>query len=395
MFGAWLGWSVLAFGVASSLAVSDPETSLAWRSDQSASLARAAALRFDNGSSVADNLAAARLASQALRHGPLEEPALRTLGFIAAEANERERAERLLLLAESITHRDVRTEAWLLTAALRASNYRGAITRADAVLRVSEGNRYMLAQLVQIASDVRAVHPLVRVLSLRPPWRSSFLTLLGADAQGPDTPFMIFEGLKSAGSPPSEAETEPYFARLVAAGLYRPAYERWNVLYAQPALPAEGIYDGRFAGAPGPPPFNWDIATSAELATESDIAGLKGLHVAYSTAGKEEFARQLLMLPTGGYDLSGVVAFDAPPEPGQLGWTITCANDNALLLSARDFGAAAVPLRFSHPFTVPATNCDAQWLVLDGRAGATIQELNAWYANLRVVRTGPAAATSR
>ena len=396
--GLLLAWRVLALGVADTTDGSDPRAALAWRPTQAAALANAATDQFDTAKSPSQLASAEGLARRALSHGPLEASAVRTLGISAALSGRADRAANLLTLAQRITLRDAPTQLWLLDGSLKRSDYPGAVMHADVLMRTSPDSPYEDTLLIELASDPRAVAPLVAHLAAGPDWRRSFLARLGAEVIGPDTLFMVFRGLMSGPTPATAAETEPYFQRLVSGGLYQPAYLRWQYLFPPKDQSALGPpYDGAFMGLPGPPPFNWRLAdpdgVTAEFASRSDAAGDRGLHIAYNTASAPEFARQLILLPPGDYTLSGRVLLDSAPEPNQVGWAIKCVNADQPLALARDGGATGRWLNFTRPFTIPASNCDAQWLILDGRSGVEIAELSAWYSNLKISRA-PAASLS-
>jgi hypothetical protein len=400
--GLLLAWRVLALGMADTTNGSDPEAALAWRPTQAAALASAAAEQFNSAKSPAQIANAERLAAHALSHGPLEASAVRTLGLSAALTGYPDRAASLLALAERMTLRDVPTQLWLLDGSVKRADYPGAVMHADVLMRTTPDNSQVETLLIQLASDPRAVAPLVAHLTANPDWRRSFLARLGAEVIGPDTPFMIFRALMAGHTPATAEETEPYFQRLVAGGLYQPAYLRWQYLFSpQGQPPHRPPYDGAFVGLPGPPPFNWRLSdqsdATAEFASRSDAGGDRGLHVAYNTSSSPEFARQLLLLSPGDYELSGRVSFDSTPEPNQLGWTVKCANIDQPLAQARDGGETGQWLDLTHSFTVPASNCDAQWLILDGRSGSEISHLSAWYSNLRISRrpsASPSAVTA-
>ena len=388
--GLLLAWRVLALGIADTTYGSNPEAALVWRPTQAAALANAAAEQFNTAKSPAQIADAERDAVAALSNGPLEASAVRTLGLSAALTGHPDRAASLLSLAQRMTLRDVPTQLWLLDASVKRADYPATVMHADVLMRTTLEYSQVETLLIQLASDPRAVAPLVAHLYVNPDWRRSFLARLGAEVIGPDTPFMIFRGLMAGPTPATAEETEPYFMRLVAAGLYQPAYLRWQYLFSpQGQSPRGPPYDGAFVGLPGPPPFNWRLSESdgiAEFASRSDAAGDRGLHVAYNTSSSPEFAGQLLLLPPGDYVLGGRVAFDSAPEPSQLGWTVKCVNIDQPLAQARDGGETGQWLDFTHSFTVPASNCDAQWLTLDGRSGSEIAHLSAWYSNLKISR---------
>ena len=108
---------------------------------------------------------------------------------------------------------------------------------------------------------------------------------------------------------------------------------------------------------------------------------------------------ELLVLSPGGYSFSGKYKADLISERG-LQWRIACAGDKATELGQSEAISVTNPdwKDFEFSFTVPETDCPAQYLrlVFDARSASerfisgTIR-----YADLRIVRTPepePAAA---
>jgi hypothetical protein len=396
--GIWLSWRVLVLGVADVTERPDPGAALAWRPAQSTALAILAAKQFDDAKSAADLAGAEALARRSLALQPLQSPAVRVLGLAAALNNQAPRTDPLFSLAERISKRDGPAQLWLLDRALRAADYPAVVSHADALLRVNPDERpFLIPALIEASAGSRAVAPLADHLSARPDWRPQFLTRFGAESTDPKTPFLVFQGLKRGPAPATDDEIAPYFARLVAAGLYQDAYRRWSSLYAPNRASSVGQpYDGAFVGLPGPPPFNWILADGeAELGGQDDAPSHRGLHVTYDASSAHAPARQLVVLSPGDYELSGDVLFDTPPDPDQIGWVLKCVAGDEALADVRQNGAPEHWLHFSGRLSVPASNCAAQWLTLDARADGDIGDMSVWYANLKISPAGAPPTAAR
>jgi hypothetical protein len=392
--GIWLSWRVLVLGVADVTERPDPGVALAWRPQQSTALAILAARQFDDAKSAADLAGAEGLARRSLALQPLQSPAVRVLGLASALNNQVQRTYQLFSLAEHISKRDAPAQLGLLDRALRMADYPAVVSHADALLRVNPDERpFLIPALIEASADSRAVAPLADHLSARPDWRPQFLTRFGAESTDPETPFLVFQRLNAGAAPATDDEIAPYFARLVAAGLYQDAYRRWSALYAPNRVPSVAQpYDGAFVGLPGPPPFNWILADGeADLGGQDDASSHRGLHVTYDASSAHNPARQLVVLSSGDYELSGDVLFDTPPDTDQIGWVLKCVAGDEVLADVRLNGAPEHRLHFSGRMTVPASKCAAQWLTLDTRADGDIEDMSVWFSNLKITAVGPPA----
>lgn len=167
---------------------------------------------------------------------------------------------------------------------------------------------------------------------------------------------------------------------LVAARQYGRARAIWASA-AQARSASDRLYDGEFTEAKAPAPFNWVLVSSIVGRAERGARG--GLHVVFY--GREDglLARQLLLLPPGGYRISMEMAATAR-DAHALTWSVRC--------DGRAGPIAAIPLDVARSrswrFSVPA-GCAAQWLELSGVSTNAARQSEATIQNMRLVPERP------
>jgi hypothetical protein len=167
---------------------------------------------------------------------------------------------------------------------------------------------------------------------------------------------------------------------LVAARQYGRARAIWASA-AQARSASDRLYDGEFTEAKAPAPFNWVLVSSIVGRAERGARG--GLHVVFY--GREDglLARQLLLLPPGGYRISMEMAATAR-DAHALTWSVRC--------DGRAGPIAAIPLDVARSrswrFAVPA-DCPAQWIELSGVSTNAARQSEATIQNMRLVPERP------
>jgi hypothetical protein len=239
-----------------------------------------------------------------------------------------------------------------------------------------------------IAHAARGRSALEARLETRPPWGSSFLIALAAQAPEPAIALAYLSDLGATPAKPTAAEWTAYFARRVKDQAYGVAYLDWLRTLPPSALAqAKAIYDGGFAGLPGVPPFNWRLGGEAEIdRPKSEAAGV--LHARYDGYGAPELAEQLLLLAPGSYRFSGR-ARAAGDASGALAWILLCADAPGVILAQVPAPGAAGEWRaFSAAVQVPGAGCAAQWLRLTPLPVDHVRPVEVWYGALAMDRVG-------
>ena len=205
----WLGVEIVSNTTADALADIHPEAALSQSDHPAALVSRARReLAEAGGSQVSD--AVSRAAQRALRGDPLEAEALSLLALAAEADGDKGRAESLMQLAGARSRRDTRVQAWLLDRKLDAKEYAGALTHADAILRVRPDARdALLPVLTAFADDPEGRGLLSSLLKRSPPWRSWFLAHLPGESQRPTALYDLYAALETGQAPLTAEEFRP------------------------------------------------------------------------------------------------------------------------------------------------------------------------------------------
>ena len=386
--GAGVAWQITTRAVAHRFAQSDPSIALSWSSADPEALTRLSDQHLA-GQGAAKNLAAAEtLARRAIVVAPLQAEALRNLGLIADARRDHARAQAILIRAGYRGYRDVGTDAWLLQHALAGGALQEAFLRFDAILRTEpELADRLFPALAAVAGIPLTVGPLSKRLQSNPPWRTAALTYLGEHASDIRPIIALYNQLAAAGSPPTETEQGALLSRMIKDGQFADARHLWVSLIPAAPKPSELVYDGRFRGLVGPPPFNWSLVEPPGVAVQSAKADGRrstGLFVQYPVRDRARFAEQLLVLPPGTYRFTVRYRIATAAAGADLGWILRCASEGPPLMESRQKGDAVTAwAAVGASFTVPA-DCPAQWLRLDGRAGDGFGDLSAFYDDVAV-----------
>lgn len=360
----WLAYGAITTGMAAHHENRDAgNLALRWRANSPQALA----LEAERQTSAGRYEAAEALARQALRRSSLRADALRILALSASAKGRSNEALALMSRAGRLNPRDVQTQSWLFERAMARGDHRLAVLHADALMRRSpQAQAPLSSALVALLDDREARTALVQRLSVDPPWRGLFISVAarrGADADVA----ALFQALKPTPSPVTDAEAAPFFDRLVAEAKYRPAQRYFDAIVGGPNRAAALVYDGGFAGRPGPPPLNW-LATPAlggsarwTLDDGAPLGSLRIGHDGFSSSGP--LVSQLILLSPALYQVAARTRIDDPAAAGRFKLQITCAG-GPRLVSMTLRGAPGAWASSQAGFTVPPEACEAQWLLI-------------------------------
>jgi tetratricopeptide (TPR) repeat protein len=357
VLGIGLAWLSLMISIDNTIGRRAPEIAAQWGAGSATVAAMRAEQLAQPGATQQQIAEAHLLGQQALSREPINLPAVRTLAQAAALRNDLAGAERLFTYAESLSRRDLVTQLWQIEAKVRANDVQGALRHYDRALRTSFRARPLLFPvLASAASDPNVARPLGRLLAARPGWALDFLAVVANDQQASPTALatLLNEARLRASVPAERAPLATALARLTASGRYREAY----ALYQQ-AIGASSI-DYGFNRDPLLPPFDWSLADEADLTATIEPRGQgKALALQASDGSAGEFARRLLILAPGTYRI-GFNASGAGTDPlARAAVSLQCVKGDSLTHLPVTTAA-----RSQSVFTVPTSNCPAQWLVI-------------------------------
>lgn len=360
----WLAYGAIATGMAGFHENrGDGDQALRWRPTSPAALA----LKAERLTGVQDYEAADAAARQALGRSSLRADALRTLALSASARGRADEALTMMNRAGRLNPRDDQTQGWLFERAMARGDYRRAVLHADALMRRSPQTQAPLSSaLTALLGYGEARTVLVERLSVDPPWRGPFLSVAARKGADADVA-ALFQALKRTPAPVMDAEAAAFFSRLVAEARYRQAKRYFDAIVSASDQVAALVYDGEFAGRPGPPPLNWQATPGSggsarwTMDDGAPLGSLRVSHDGFSSSGA--LVGQLILLTPGFYQVSARARIDDPVAAGRFNLQITCASGSRLVsMSLR--GAPGSWASSQAGFTVPPEACEAQWLLI-------------------------------
>jgi hypothetical protein len=285
------------------------------------------------------------------------------------------RADRLMEIAGARSWRDTLGQAWLFGHELQQHDFAAAVTHADAMLRIDpELETQVFPALAAFSASPEGENALVQLLSTAPPWRGRFLQQLSSHITDDAALSRLFDRLQAGPRPPATADVVAFLGRLVVDGRYQQAAAYWRATL--PPQQRAGLdkhpFNGDFALPIDNLPFNW-VVRSVEGAdiqvVEAPGTSGKALRVEFSGA-RVDFHNvvQLMLLPPGTYRLTGQVKAEELQSRRGLWWRVDCAesDDADDMLGHTALVTGTEPWTdFETTFTIPPTNCAAQWLQLE------------------------------
>ena len=396
---AGLVWEVTTRTFAAFLANFAPEQALHVHSQQPTALLKLAQANLI----ASDDKQARRMAEQALLSDPLNAQALRILGQIAELSKDGPRSWEFMQAAVRHSLNESLAVVWLMYRSAERRDYAAAMYYADVLLRTRPqlGSEVVIPVLARIAEDKEAVVAFKEMLSRDPPWRAQFFDALPGSITDPRTPLDLLLALKDSPVPPAAAELRSYLNFLIGKKLYALAYYTWLQLLPPDQISGAGsVFNGGFQTVPSGLPFDWLISPGAgatvDIDTVPDDGGNRALFARFED-GRVDFGRvaQLIMLAPAKYRLEATYKGTLLGQRG-LKWRVTCVEGPTATIGESGMikGISSVWKTVEFSFTVPGSNCPAQYLHLDLDARMASEQFvsgEVWFDNVRILRVGDAA----
>jgi hypothetical protein len=261
----------------------------------------------------------------------------------------------------------------------RSGDVRRGLQEIGILARLAPGGLASVGPYVAAyATDPRTWPQLRELFRSEPGLEETALAALAADPANAGT-IMALADQQHRG--PSANWLPTLVNSLVAAGQYSKARQVWLSVSHARVTPGMLVYDGNFAEADAPPPFNWVLMSSTVGLAERRPDG--GLHIIFY--GREDglLARQLIVLPPGRYTIT-MSAVGNVGDAHALSWSVRCDRSQTPL--------AALPLDVaaSRAWTFPVPpGCGAQWLELSGVSSDVAHQSEATIKNLSLVPEQP------
>ena len=323
-----------------------------------------------------------------LAHRPLDRGALSQVALEATLAGKSDVARPIM---QEVVRRDPRAKAgriWLMADALRRGDLGTATGHIERLMAVDPAQSLAYFPILgDIAKQRGGERRIANVLARGPAWRTQFLAFLTTRGVDPDLIFRLNTGATGVAKVGGESAQAALIQQFITRGDYDGAYVAW-VNFLPPATLAKvtTVYDGGFAGLPGPQPFNWTF-NDGEVASVGIDRG-HGLHIEYSGAQTARLASQTVLLKPGSYRLDYIAqGSDDVADGGALGWRLLCLPDNKLVLDLPITGLTERAVGRAARFTVPA-GCNAQLLSIEATLGTFPQSRSLNIAQVAINR-GP------
>ncbi|RSY81957.1 hypothetical protein DAH66_13875 [Sphingomonas koreensis] len=240
----------------------------------------------------------------ALRLDPLDASAIRNLGFVAELGRDRERARKLINLAERVSRRDAATQIWLIEDAARNGDVARTLRHYDIALKTSlEVQPLLFGTLANALSEPQVARALVPLIRPRPSWLYAFVAQTiesGANLT------RLQRVIQLAGGLPDTAEFQALETRFIQRLVELRAFDAAGRLYAEAAGPSRSAAsvtgfthestDPRFA------PYTWQTFGNAGTGVGFEDGG-KGLaaRIIANSNSQTTVLRRVFSLAPGSY----------------------------------------------------------------------------------------------
>ncbi len=304
-----------------------------------------------------------------LARRPLDGNMLAQAALEATLSGKRDMARPIM---QEMVRRDPRAKAgrmWLMADALGRNDLAAATAQIERLMAVDpvQSVAYfpILADVARQRGGERAIGA---VLARGPSWRTPFLGYLTTRGIDPARIFRLNTAPAGTVNTDNEAAQGALIQQFIARGDYDGAYVAWvNFLPPDALAKVTTVYDGDFAGLPGPQPFNWSFNDGDAASVGIDRG--HGLHINYSGGQTARLANQTVLLRPGSYTLEYVAQGSGEAaDGGALSWRLACLPASTQILDVPISGLTDRASGRATRFTVP-DGCNAQLLSIEATLG--------------------------
>lgn len=341
------------------------------------------------------------LAARIRARAPLDATAWRLQGDTSDDLAA---ARQAMTEAVARSRRETVAAFWLMHQDYERRDYAGVVRLADVLLRTRPAlDEYTLSYLSSLSLTPEGRAALVTALIENPSWRGQFLRSMGSKLAASDAPLALFQALKDAGSPPSEAELVPLLrARIAAEKRAGGAYNIWlQMLPEDEVLKVRPVNNLDFAQDPSSLPFNWNLPRSVnafiDFQRASGEAAGRVLRIRFGVGRVRLGAlEQTTFLRPGSYRFSGEQKGLMSSKRGMV-WQVLCAGGGPPAgQSSQLLGAPRSWRPFSFDITIPNNSrCDSQRLRLIHDSRSTSEQFASGeiqFQSLQITPLEPAAS---
>lgn len=362
-----LGGLALTHAIAFTIRGTQPDQAYTLASNNAQIAALVAEKLSGSQGTITDRMRADRLALGALRNDASVVSAAATLGLNAQIRGDTHQAQQWLGYAERLSRRDIRTQLWMIEAAVGRNDIPGALRHYDIALRTSRTAADLLFPVLRSASANLAIRSaLTRTLAAKPNWSEPFISQAASLGEDPKAVTALFEELARAGVDVPVRARALVITRLIEAGQVDPAWDYYATI--RPNVTKTRSRDSRFAAQlADPTPFDWQPSGEDGITVVIQPNGRRSGLVDFSAPSGIGglLMQQMQVLPAGRYVFEAHgIGIDQPVESRPY-WTLTC-------LGGQEIGRASLPNSSNGGGSVRAifevpTNCRTQYLSLNAQ----------------------------
>lgn len=387
-----LAWIAARAGIQNEYGLRNPAVAMAAFPADGRSLAAASRRRIIAADGQVDAEARALYLSALSREPLLAEP-VTMAGLDASAEGDLDKAEQLMRAARTRNPREAIARFWLLDHYMRTNRYPEGIAEAGAAIRLRPESREavlnVLAALVEIPAGRAALRD---ALAQLPWWRQAFFQAAATFDPDPSNALTLLQELpRNPDRDAARQEQRSVLLALVEKGRYDLAYRAWQQMvpatYQGRIAP---VYDGNFAGWPGPVPFNWNLVQdndgTAQMVRAADLVTSSALDVRYFGSNATLLAEQVTVVPPGPWRLSlQARRRSSGPVGGRLVMDVRCARGMGRLATLPLDNLGANLRGYAADLVVPA-DCPALRLRLMGVPGDVFSEVEAQITAVALAR---------
>lgn len=344
----------------------------------------------------------------ALANDPLNARALRVLGQVSSISGDDRHASQYMDAAARLSLHQGIAVYWMMRQSNQAGDRKKTIYYADALLRTDPGAiPFVEPLLAHLAEQTPSSDYVKSILATNPPWRDAFLTDLFGYISDARTPLDLLLALRTSPTPPDSVEINAYLQFLIAHKFYELAYYTWLQFLPPDTLRKAGpLFNGNFDITPSGSPFDWLISqgsgVTVDIVPTSDRTDGRALLVDF-LFGRVDYhsVKELVVLAPGSYKFTGQYKGKLVGPRG-LKWRLACAGDADTPIGESPMinGTDETWQEMEFTFTVPPTQCPAQYVSLDLDARMASEEIvsgSILFDDLQIARLGgqPAAAPTK
>jgi hypothetical protein len=325
------------------------------------------------------------LAIAALRNQAVNPRALRVLGYYTEVTGDFADAERLVLMAERQSRRELGAQMWLIEANAQRNNVKQTLVHYDFALRVRPDSQLILFPRLSSAivdSEIRAA--LKPYITAKNGWGAMFLS--DAIAKNADAPLLAVLMIDSGGIADKKANRElqtSLLGRLVEGGHFQDARRLYLTMGGALAkrLTSAAFDPADRTGAHGA--IGWQTIDDADGG--GGIIGTTGqenlaLEIFANAANTRPVSRKLLFLTPGSYTFTANLTQLESDSGGYLRWQLRCMQGSE---GVSIWAVQSTEKNLRSRFTVP-DNCSVQILELIASGGQGRSGIEATISSVKI-----------